>query len=129
VANGRAHLAAPSAPTARTSAAPRASLREILLNEPAPCDVCRHVARCAARHLACAAFGAYIDSRPWQLAPRQADAARYRRLFHDAQPPAGADASAGAGGAAAAQDSGLTLAHELALAGANDSQELSVTSP
>ena len=52
------------------------------LLEATPCDGCVRAPRCAAEHLACSAFAAFLDGRPWQAAPRvDASRERYERLF------------------------------------------------
>jgi hypothetical protein len=58
-----------------------AELANLVLSEPSPCDDCHRREACAARPVACAAFAAYSQGRPWQWAPRQPDAATYRQLF------------------------------------------------
>jgi hypothetical protein len=51
---------------------------------PAPCDDCRHAARCAETLEACPAFSLYAAGARepgWRLAPRQPDVAIGSRLL------------------------------------------------
>jgi hypothetical protein len=53
--------------------------------DDAPCDACVNAARCAAQHLACESFAAFVAGEPesrWQAAPRAPRAAIYARLYH-----------------------------------------------
>jgi hypothetical protein len=54
------------------------------LQGPAPCDDCRHSARCGAERLACDAFAHYargLSETRWRVVPRQPTRGRYTQLF------------------------------------------------
>jgi hypothetical protein len=56
---------------------------ELALNTAAPCDQCRHAARCKADRLACDAFAFYLAGGSevrWKFAPRAPNGARYESL-------------------------------------------------
>jgi hypothetical protein len=56
---------------------------ELALNSPAPCDACKHRARCKAELLACDAWAVYLAGRSearWKFAPRAPTRARYESL-------------------------------------------------
>lgn len=59
---------------------------------PAPCDDCRHAAKCRAEKLLCEAFNLYVsgEGRPrWSLAPRVPTRALYLALLDREQRPSG----------------------------------------
>jgi hypothetical protein len=67
-----------------------------IVAEPAPCDTCRHAARCGAEQLACERFAVYAHGASevrWSIAPRVPDAGIWQRLF--AKPGKGEAGSAG----------------------------------
>jgi hypothetical protein len=52
-------------------------------NSAAPCDACRHAARCKADRLVCDAFAVYLAGGSevrWKFAPRAPTRARYDSL-------------------------------------------------
>jgi hypothetical protein len=56
---------------------------ELTLNSAAPCDECRHAARCKADLLACDAWAVYLAGGSevrWKFAPRAPTRARYESL-------------------------------------------------
>jgi hypothetical protein len=56
---------------------------ELPSNSAAPCDECRHAARCKADRLACDAFAVYLAGGSevrWRFAPRAPTRARYESL-------------------------------------------------
>ena len=68
---------------------PRDAPRELdaALNGPAPCDDCRHAARCGAERLACDTFAYYargVSEQKWRGLARQPTAERFTRIFGDA---------------------------------------------
>ena len=64
--------------------APMPKPAAVLADERKPCDGCRHLPRCRAEHLACAAASLYAQgakSQRWALAPRQPSRAQFQALF------------------------------------------------
>jgi hypothetical protein len=51
------------------------------IDEPCPCDECRHHHRCAATEEACVAFRVFVCGDDWGLMPTQPDALIGARLL------------------------------------------------